>query len=56
MKEEILIEYKCEECGRHWYIKEGERQEYDIQFGCPFGCDTSGKRVRRVKATLQEVD
>ncbi len=43
-----LIQYECETCGRYFYVKEGDKSELDIEFGCPFGCDDAGKPVRNI--------
>jgi hypothetical protein len=43
-----LIQYECETCGRYFYVKEGDKSELDIEFGCPFGCDCAGKPVRKI--------
>ncbi len=43
-----LIQYECETCGRYFYVKEGDKSELDIEFGCPFGCDDAGKPVRKI--------
>ncbi len=42
-----LIQYECETCDRYFYVKEGDKSELDIGFGCPFGCDDAGKPVRK---------
>jgi hypothetical protein len=43
-----LIQYECETCGRYFYVKEGDKSELDIEFGCPFGCDDAGKPARKI--------
>jgi hypothetical protein len=43
-----LIQYECETCGRYFYVKESDKSELDIEFGCPSGCDDAGKPVRKI--------
>ncbi|WAM22646.1 MAG: hypothetical protein OI715_00705 (plasmid) [Candidatus Methanoperedens sp.] len=43
-----LIQIECETCGRYFYVKEGDKSNLDIEFGCPFGCDCAGKPVRKI--------
>ena len=45
-----LEEYECLACGRSFYIREGDKTVYDLDFGCPFGCDDAGKFARTVVA------
>ncbi|GAH34873.1 unnamed protein product [marine sediment metagenome] len=47
-KSELLTEYKCRICQRKFYIVVGTRTKWDIDFGCPYGCDDNGKEIRRV--------
>jgi hypothetical protein len=43
-----LIQHECKTCGRYFYVKEGDKSELDIEFGCLFGCDDAGKPVRKI--------
>lgn len=47
-KKGTLDQYKCRKCWRYFYINENERTEYDIDFGCPYGCDDNGMFIKKV--------
>lgn len=49
-----LEEYRCRRCGRLFYIDAVERSSLDIDFGCPYGCDDAGERVRDIVAQITE--
>jgi len=35
---------QCRRCGGLFYINEMDRSSWDLDFGCPYGCDDNGKR------------
>tara|TARA_Y100000310_G_scaffold247602_1_gene253243 strand:- start:18754 stop:18972 length:219 start_codon:yes stop_codon:yes gene_type:complete len=41
--------YRCRVCERVWYVEEREITAFDVDYGCPFGCDDNGKRLGRVE-------
>jgi hypothetical protein len=48
-----LEQYQCRSCKRLFYINGIERSELDLDFGCPYGCDTGGKHVRDIKVEVK---
>jgi len=46
-KKSILDQYKCRKCGRFFYVDENKRTEYDLDFGCPYGCDDNGMFIKK---------
>ena len=44
----ILEQYQCQRCGRFFYINKDDKSSYDLDFGCPFGCDDNGKLARKI--------
>ena len=51
-----LEQYQCRECGKFFYVNRLDRNEYDIDFGCPFGCDDNGRHVRNIETEIRRVD
>lgn len=49
-----LEEYRCRKCGQLFYINAVERSSLDIDFGCAYGCDDAGERVRDIVAQIKE--
>jgi hypothetical protein len=49
-----LEEYRCRKCRRLLYVNAVERSSLDIDFGCPYGCDDNGERLRGVVAEVRE--
>jgi len=45
-----LEEYRCRKCGRLFCINTAERHPLDLDFGCPYGCDDNGERIRGTTA------
>ena len=45
----VLEQYQCRRCGRLFYINTMDRSSMDFDFGCPYGCDDSGRHVRDIK-------
>jgi len=55
--EELVIEqYQCQTCGRFFYIDEADRSDFDIEFGCVYGCDDAGKKVRTLTVKIGEIE
>jgi hypothetical protein len=50
-----LEQYQCRSCKRLFYINGIERSELDLDFGCPFGCNDSGKYVREIVVEIKGV-
>jgi len=50
-----LEQYQCEKCGRFWYINEDDKSSWDLDFGCPYGCDEAGKHTKNLHAEIKEV-
>ena len=50
-----LEQYQCDKCGRFFYINKMDKSAYDIDFGCPFGCDEAGIHVRNIHAEIKDV-
>ena len=44
--------YRCRQCGRGFYVDEGERRDLDLDFGCPYGCDDNGRYIGPVRAEV----
>jgi len=49
-----LEQYRCLRCGRLFYINAMDRSDLDLDFGCPYGCDDSGRHVRDIKADMKD--
>ncbi len=54
MNQLTLEEYRCRKCGRLFYIDAAERHALDLDFGCPYGCDDNGDRIRALTAGAEE--
>ena len=54
MNQITLDEYRCRKCGRLFYINGAERSSLDLDFGCPYGCDDNGDRIRALTAGAEE--
>ena len=50
-----LEQYRCRSCKRLFYINPMDRSSLDLDFGCPYGCDDSGKHVRDISIEIQNV-
>lgn len=49
-------QYQCGMCKRIWYINTDDiEDEKCLDFGCPWGCDDAGKRVRNLETEINEV-
>lgn len=48
-----LEEYRCRKCGRLFWIDAAERHPLDLDFGCPYGCDGDGDRIRSMTAEIE---
>jgi hypothetical protein len=54
-----IEQYRCRRCNRRFYVNSGERSEFDLDFGCPYGCDDNGcliGAVRFVVTDMKEVE
>jgi len=51
-----LEQYQCKSCGRFFYINSMDRSNYDLEFGCPYGCDDAGQHVRNISTNIEDVD
>jgi hypothetical protein len=38
-----------------FYINEMDRTPLDLEFGCPYGCDNNGIRIRNIGAEVKRV-
>jgi len=54
MSEMILEQYQCETCGRFFYINKGDKSSFDINYGCPYGCDDAGSLIRILTVMVVE--
>ncbi len=50
-----LKEYRCRKCGRLFYIDAVERRPFDLDFGCPYGCDDNGEHIRVIVIRADEM-
>ena len=50
-----LEQYQCDKCERFFYINKMDKSAFDIEFGCPFGCDDAGILTRTLHAEIKEV-
>ena len=50
-----LEQYQCKRCGRMFYINRKDRGIYDLEFGCPYGCDDAGQHVRDISTNIEDV-
>jgi len=50
-----LEQYKCQTCGRLFYINQDDKTNWDIEFGCPYGCDDAGKRIRTIHTEIKRI-
>ena len=51
-----LEQYQCGICKRFWYINTDDiEDEICLDFGCPWGCDDAGKRLRNLITEINEV-
>lgn len=50
-----IEEYQCGICGRVFYIDPRERTGLDIEFGCPYGCDSAGDYTSKTHIYENEV-
>lgn len=50
-----LQQYRCLRCGRLFYINAIDRREFDLDFGCPYGCDNNGRHVRDIGTKAEGV-
>ena len=50
-----LEQYQCQCCKRMFYINPAERSEYDLEFGCPYGCDDAGQYMRTISTNIRDV-
>lgn len=50
-----LEQYQCRTCGRLFYINALDRDAYDLDFGCPYGCDDNGRHVQDIRAEVTDV-
>lgn len=48
-----LREYQCQSCYRFFYINPLEKSNWDMDFGCPYGCDDAGMLVREIVCLMQ---
>ena len=51
-----LEQYQCRKCRRFFFIKSTDRDSLDLDFGCAYGCDDSGRLVRKIKTEIKEVE
>jgi len=50
-----LEQYQCRKCGRFFYINTMDKSFFDMDFGCPYGCDDNGKHVRDIGTEIKKV-
>ena len=50
-----LEQYQCKCCRRMFYINRMDRSKYDLEFGCPYGCDDAGQHVRDIYTNIENV-
>jgi len=48
----LIKHYKCGTCKRHFCIPWGERTSFDVDFGCPYGCDDAGELISSGEAVI----
>ena len=54
MKEMVLEQYQCRRCGRFWYIEKGDKSDFDMDYGCPYGCDDNGRHTRTITVRVMK--
>jgi len=47
-------QYRCRNYGRLFWVKEADRAELNLDFGCPYGCDGNGRHVCRISARVEK--
>ena len=50
-----LEQYQCRSCKRLFYINGMDRSSLDLDFGCPYGCDDSGRHTRDISTEIRDV-
>jgi len=50
-----LEEYQCRSCKRSFYIDVMDISSLDLDLGCPYGCDASGKHIRDINTEIRNV-
>ncbi len=50
-----LEQYRCQRCGRLFYINALDRTDLDLDFGCPYGCDDNGRHVQDIRTEVTDV-
>ena len=50
-----LEQYQCRTCGRLFYINALDRDAYDLDFGCPYGCDDNGRHIQDIRTEVTGV-
>lgn len=48
-----LEQYRCRRCGRVFYVNPAEMTAFDVDFGCPYGCDDNGRHVGNIQAIVK---
>ena len=56
MQKMVLEQYQCETCGRFFYINKGDKSSFDINYGCPYGCDDAGRHTRTLTVIVDAVE
>jgi len=54
-KGSALEQYRCRQCGRDFYVNKGDKEAWDLDFGCPFGCDDAGEHTRDIRTEITDV-
>jgi hypothetical protein len=50
----VLEKYRCRKCGRNFYINKDDKEAWDLDFGCVFGCDDNGRHVRDIRIETKD--
>ena len=54
-KVSVLEQYRCRQCGRDFYINKADKEAWDLDFGCVFGCDDNGRHIRDISIETKDV-
>jgi DNA-directed RNA polymerase subunit RPC12/RpoP len=50
-----LEQYRCQRCGRLFYINARDRRDLDLDFGCPYGCADNGRHMQDIRTEVTGV-
>jgi len=54
-KTSVLEQYRCRQCDRDFYINKADKETWDLDFGCAFGCDDNSRHIRDIGIETKDV-